>query len=1081
PSTGKPRSADFVYNIQTQFPRRTHNQSSRCGYSLSADGIAIERRMRWVKSIDSMVGACREHSAGLDMSMSSFDTVLEVARAMHSDTPTCHYGTDGTVFGMAPFRADNYHILPIGLSASCKAEKAEEFGDILDTSIDDWSIHGSDEYGDLWTFSCDGATTFRGACYDRLMVREFDRSSALYRKLSTLKGLNLRCGKRDVVHAPDPKHLIKRVATHVRSAEGSVLNGTVINRIVVTNFLRMLPGHTKASVDILVDPADHQNVPRATKLLQAVVELANMNPTDLSPTAMLTYQAICLQASLWQSLLDAFIDPSLSLSQQLTCLAKFAHMAFILYLQHGSTFMSNQLYSDIQALIKAVYVCVARQQLLDDTKPFYLYQIGSDRLEELFAEVRTQSHDRNCDMAQLAERLAISADIIQIYNRHPDWNRGQRRRSFTGREGVDHVNPRFYEGDMVVKNVCLETVWRSGLIAADKTLHTHGIQVNFDEKLSHPGVDFMKPRGDTYPGVSTDPDRSIVIDPDSTGSVPMSTGSVPIQPRMNANQSASESEFIDPDLVNMELSDLLSNPDTNGNIQTSQEKDSDWLHVPDDDGNDPKELHKASIVSGLFDPAGGRLSVDRLRRVRGFPRVFRANELESEELTGEDVVNVGDTVLAPLRSLDSVAAGFVQVKGIERKGNRVAQVTEADLEEASMDVKITGQVLSMSAPGTGEAGASPPPEPGPANEPATPSSDDTPGPPPGANEQWLWTGETVRFNPANAGAASRSAQKAEDGTRNALLVQVPGAFAQPVDMAIVPTTLLPPAQRTVLHDRGALHTCAVDHKTLQELTTSIFKTIEPSALLSRLPRYGPAELKRFPYLDRHGYSPFALDGVMRLIAQKNESGVTGNRVQCYQCNRIITPDLCRTHVSEHILRALLGITEPSLRERVHADYPCGFCGRTGCGISLQKTSSSYQPASSCSRAHKFSLASAKKHSGRMPSTNVPLHCELCDIDPHTKQKPVFWKYSIFQHIRESHPQHWDTETHRTQGLSEGFIASINVDPREVGAIAPSATRAYPIPDAEAEARLHQGAQATAGSKRPGEPSAAKRASKRVKF
>ncbi|KAH9907697.1 uncharacterized protein B0H18DRAFT_865830, partial [Fomitopsis serialis] len=98
---------------------------------------------------------------------------------------------------------------------------------------------------------------------------------------------------------------------------------------------------------------------------------------------------------------------------------------------------------------------------------------------------------------------------------------------------------------------------------------------------------------------------------------------------------------------------------------------------------------------------------------------------------------------------------------------------------------------------------------------------------------------------------------------------------------------------------------------------------------------------------------------------------------CYQCDRSVASDLLRTHVGEHILRAILGVQEPQLQERVHADYPCGFCGRTGCQISLTKTASSYHPVSGCPRAHKFSLASAKKYSARMPSTNVPLHCELC--------------------------------------------------------------------------------------------------------
>ncbi|KAH9910636.1 uncharacterized protein B0H18DRAFT_1176982 [Fomitopsis serialis] len=1081
PSSGKLRPAELTRNIHARFPPGAPHSRAKCGYSLSADGIAIERRMRWVKSIDCMVGACREHCSGLDMSMSNFSCVLEVAEAMHGDSPTCHYGSDATVFGMAPFRGDNYHIVPIAVSASCKAEKAEEFGDMIDMSIDEWDTHAAEDWGNMWTFSCDGASTFRGACYNRLMVREFDRSGALYRKLSHLKGLNLSCGKSDVVHAPDPKHLIKRAATHVRSMDGSVLNSVIINRMVVTRFLRMLPHQTHTSVDILVDPADHQNVPRAIKLLRAVIELSESELPGLKPTDTITYHAICLQAALWQSLLDAFMDPLLSLSDQLTHLSKFAHMSFALYLQHGSAFLSNQLYSDIQALIKAVYVCVARQQLLDDAQPFYLYQVGSDRLEELFAEVHTQSHDRNCDMAQLAERLAISAEIVDIYNRHPEWNRGQRRRSFTGREGVDHVNPRFYTGDMTVRNVNLGTVWHSGLIAADKALRSRGVHVNITDKLSCPKTDFMRPRGDTYPGVSTDPDRS--VDASSEARPAVDTNHA-----QGMEPAEHESESVDPDLVNMELRDLLSSPDANGNVQTSQETDSDWLCVPGEDGNNPKELHKSSIVSGLFNPAGGRLSVDRLRRVRGFPRVFRAYSMRNEELTGEDVVNVGDTVLAPFRSLDSVAAGFMQVKGIERKGSRIAQVSEADLEDVSSAVVLTGQLLSMIP--QSESDDLGPVETTPAQGIAVRDGGSLAEPqshsrsPIGSSMAvscgWLWTGDSVRFHSANTGAATRTAQKTDEGTRNSLSVHVPGSLSQPVDMAVVPIASLPPLQRQAFSDRGALHTCSVDQKTLHELTANLFKSVDPASLVSRLTRYGPADAKRFPYLDNNGNAPFLVDSAMRLIAEKNEGGVTGNRIQCYQCGRVIPPEMCRTHVGEHILRAILEVPEANLREQIHSVYPCGFCGRTGCNIDLLKTSSSYQPASNCPHAHKFNLAPAKKYSARMPSTNVPLHCDLCETDPTTKKKPTFWKYNIFNHIQDKHPRNWEAGTRRTKGLSKAFIASIDIDPRELTAIAPSATRIYPIPDAEADAQSQQDGMSTA-SKRPGDATVERRASKRIKL
>ena len=89
--------------------------------------------------------------------------------------------------------------------------------------------------------------------------------------------------------------------------------------------------------------------------------------------------------------------------------------------------MTNQLYSDMQTLVKAAFVAVARQMLLDDSQALYLCQLGADHLEELFAEVQAQAHDRNCNIVQLAERLSISVDIVAILAEHPEWDRSAGR------------------------------------------------------------------------------------------------------------------------------------------------------------------------------------------------------------------------------------------------------------------------------------------------------------------------------------------------------------------------------------------------------------------------------------------------------------------------------------------------------------------------------------------------------------------------------------------------------------------------------------------------------------------------------
>ncbi|KIJ38670.1 hypothetical protein M422DRAFT_176215, partial [Sphaerobolus stellatus SS14] len=126
---------------------------------------------------------------------------------------------------------------------------------------------------------------------------------------------------------------------------------------------------------------------------------------------------------------------------------------------HGTSFISGQLYHNLQSMIKNVYFCVTKQRLLDPTCGFYLCQVDDDRLENLFGTVRTLTHDRNVDTLQLVDRLTSAGDINTILTEHPDWDRGHRRLKLEGCDGVDHVNPCSWKGDVITGNVSLQLCW----------------------------------------------------------------------------------------------------------------------------------------------------------------------------------------------------------------------------------------------------------------------------------------------------------------------------------------------------------------------------------------------------------------------------------------------------------------------------------------------------------------------------------------------------------------------------------------------------------------------------------------------
>ncbi|KAJ6619382.1 hypothetical protein B0H10DRAFT_1636485, partial [Mycena sp. CBHHK59/15] len=92
----------------------------------------------------------------------------------------------------------------------CKSEKGPGFARLVDMVIEQWKVHGEPHHGPLWVLSTDGDSVFREGTFRVLMCEVVDASNPLYSRLSGLQGLNLQCGKGNVVTGPDPKHITKR-------------------------------------------------------------------------------------------------------------------------------------------------------------------------------------------------------------------------------------------------------------------------------------------------------------------------------------------------------------------------------------------------------------------------------------------------------------------------------------------------------------------------------------------------------------------------------------------------------------------------------------------------------------------------------------------------------------------------------------------------------------------------------------------------------------------------------------------------------------------------------------------------------
>ncbi|KAJ6546389.1 hypothetical protein DFH09DRAFT_891781, partial [Mycena vulgaris] len=214
-----------------------------------------------------------------------------------------------------------------------------------------------------------------------------------------------------------------------------------------------------------LDPLDKQNVPKAVALIQKLVKLRDL-PMPINPTVVKTRKAIVFFSKVLSYFVFPFITVEMSLSEQVQSLSTYAFLAAALQLKHDSFCFTGPLYADSQATIKNIIFMIAKLQILDPNLKFYIILEGTDCLEVVFSDCRTQDHARNFDIEQLAAKLGVGALINAAFQRNPDLDRGHRRLSISGALGVDHVNPKSWMGNARIGDVDLQKRWDAGIDAA---------------------------------------------------------------------------------------------------------------------------------------------------------------------------------------------------------------------------------------------------------------------------------------------------------------------------------------------------------------------------------------------------------------------------------------------------------------------------------------------------------------------------------------------------------------------------------------------------------------------------------------
>jgi hypothetical protein len=937
------------------------------GQVLMIDGIALEEVCRFDQEQNRIVGLCREHSAKIKTTCDTIEDIDRISNGLNSKT--LHHGKDGTVVGIAPVTGnENYYVLPLVLSGSCKADSGKELAKWVNrfTELYDNSPDGRIRHGPISALATDGESSFRNLRFELCTLRDLDRSLLYAAVLYKLTGLNIRTGNNTLLGTSDPKHIIKRFATKLRSPTGIQVADKRIFPSDVFSALTQLPGMTEKKAELLLNPADKQNVPKAVNLLQS---LSDLNPKEVSgtPAVVETLSRISFVSKVLNYFVNPFIKVQYTLSQQIRELSTYSHLLTSIYRRHRTGFITSALFADSQAIVKNILFTVARLQSIDGQIQYYILFEGTDRLEGVFSSARTQDHARNFDILQLSHKLSIGAEINAIFERYPNLNRGHLRRNLVNARGVDHINPKSWVGDVHVGNVDIEKEYFAGRDEANKILVAEfgmSWSTNWDELFSKLNVDHLRPiEGDGYISWnSSDPsdeddDLGII-----TGNLSSLSNSEPAEEDTDPSNFSDAREDVDLNALN----DLDFFPEQ---LNPSQEKNPKHYLIVDG-----IKQHKSAVVAA-------RLASDRARKVTTRP--LRAQGVTVEESVGrkfriwedsidgdvtDDLVKSGDLGGFLTRVGQSICLAVGEVLNFRQGNNRtnLVSVKFDDLDATgTKEISVAVQILEL-----------------------VPYTDEN------NNLSWSWPRKYVKIQSTRGNTI----------TERNFATRIPGSIFLPLGPSIVA-------------DRSQNKTWSFQHEELQTVLEEAWEALRPETdeiidNLELLPMVMSSET--FPYCPDASLAPPYLYNMPNSSGNgESESLPSGDvqasigrndKIPCKLCNHdFILADM-RNHVGKHILRAHRGEPDPSLPENLDIGInPCGWCGLDGCKTQLNTTGQGTKRTTSNCTYHyaKMQYRAAEISTPRKPCTNLPIHCPICPSRLNG-QPQTFWKYNLIHHMTEYH-------------------------------------------------------------------------------
>ncbi|KAI1781589.1 hypothetical protein LXA43DRAFT_1070016 [Ganoderma leucocontextum] len=894
PSIGVPTEHEVSLNISAMFdptvkpvpPPTATGQLP--GMVLQVDGVAMEERCRYLRESRSIVGVCREHSVGIGMEVKDVESIKQVADALHNPDAElkCHYGKDGTVVAIAPYaRADHYSAIPIVVSPSCKSEKGAQLARWLDMVVNVWEKHesGGKTHGNVWALATDGDSTYRAAKHKLCTTEVINPDSALGVLMHRLPGLNCEAGANMLIATCDPKHVIKCFATLLRNPSGiSLPDRTVVYSSDVLDALKVLPHMSDSQARELLNPADKQNVPKAPTLFE-------------TPNAAHRRRMVIFVGEVMGYFVRPFITPTWDLSTQIRSLITFAHLLAALWSKHGNAFFTGALYYDSQSIVKNLVITILRLKAIDPTLTFYLILEGTDRLELLFGDVRTQDHSRNFDILQLSEKLAVSTLISTIFERNPDLDRGHRRLSLKDAMGVDHINPKSWTGDVRVGRVDVDAEWARARSDANKFLvDTFGASayVDFESLFAPRDHDLMRPRGE-YVGVRPHPDDART---ELDESLPMQTAAESDSASddegepsdANADDVEDDGEVDESRLrepVGVDFDEFLPNTTDNSDEDPGY-TNKDFLTI------DGKDYWIGSIVTAWCSDHRTKKVALRVLRTAGvtLEDLRGGDQWNTAELDEDDLVKSGDIAGSLVRVGRDVGLAILELTGFERgRSKGLPAVPVADLEDPSSHVTAVTQILDIAA--------------------QHPDPED-------AGKNWYWRQAYLSFGNSTHGQV----------TKKNLVLRLPGFLVHPLAPTLAPPP--PPASESNISAvNKAPMTWWLKETDLEETMAYAWESLRPDTndILGNMELLPKLTNVTLPYRNEDGHERLKILDVPAPLSTEKRSGDL--KIACLICKTSTVYPLksMRNHVGR---AAKYSETSPCTNVPIH----CPFCPRSAAGL-----------------------------------------------------------------------------------------------------------------------------------------------------